>query len=193
MEEILASIRRIIADDQEGPKAVEPQPASTPAKPHSEPVNVPPPVIIEAGPPLDDDVLDLAEIVLHEPPPKYPEPTRVAFSESREKREPPEIAIEPDEAPPAASEPSPRSPEPNEPKAWASMEAQLISSATNASVSNAFEKLSQTVLTNNAKTLEDLAKEMLRPMLKNWLDDNLPVMVERLVRAEIERVARGLR
>jgi cell pole-organizing protein PopZ len=35
------------------------------------------------------------------------------------------------------------------------------------------------------------AREMLRPMLKQWLDDNLPVMVERLVRAEIERVARG--
>jgi cell pole-organizing protein PopZ len=43
----------------------------------------------------------------------------------------------------------------------------------------------------NATTLEDLVKEMLRPMLKTWLDDNLPSMVERLVRAEIERVSRG--
>jgi hypothetical protein len=33
-------------------------------------------------------------------------------------------------------------------------------------------------------------KEMLRPMLKAWLDDNLPSLVERLVRAEIERVTR---
>ena len=33
-------------------------------------------------------------------------------------------------------------------------------------------------------------KDMLRPMLKAWLDDNLPPLVERLVRAEIERVAR---
>jgi len=47
------------------------------------------------------------------------------------------------------------------------------------------------VLGNNARTLEDLVKEMLRPMLKTWLDDNLPGMVERIVRAEIERVARG--
>ena len=45
--------------------------------------------------------------------------------------------------------------------------------------------------TQNARTLEDLVKEMLRPMLKSWLDDNLPAVVERLVRAEIERVSRG--
>ena len=48
-----------------------------------------------------------------------------------------------------------------------------------------------TVLTQNARTLEDLVKDMLRPMLKGWLDENLPPMVERLVRAEIERVSRG--
>ena len=47
------------------------------------------------------------------------------------------------------------------------------------------------MLVQNARTLEDLVREMLRPMLKTWLDDNLPGMVERLVRAEIERVARG--
>ena len=56
---------------------------------------------------------------------------------------------------------------------------------------NAFGALANTVLSNNARTLEDLVKEMLKPMLKTWLDDNLPAMVERLVRAEIERVARG--
>ena len=38
---------------------------------------------------------------------------------------------------------------------------------------------------------EDLVKEMLRPMLKSWLDDNLPQLVERIVKAEIERVSRG--
>ncbi len=43
----------------------------------------------------------------------------------------------------------------------------------------------------NARTLEDLVKEMLRPMLKSWLDDNLPGLVERIVKAEIERVSRG--
>jgi cell pole-organizing protein PopZ len=68
---------------------------------------------------------------------------------------------------------------------------QLLSSATSAAVDSAFNALAQTVLVQNARTLEDLVREMLRPMLKTWLDDNLPGMVERLVRAEIERVARG--
>jgi cell pole-organizing protein PopZ len=47
------------------------------------------------------------------------------------------------------------------------------------------------VLTQNARTLEDLVTEMMKPMLKTWLDDNLPGLVERVVRAEIERVSRG--
>ncbi len=67
----------------------------------------------------------------------------------------------------------------------------LLSSATTAAVDSAFNALAQTVLVHNARTLEDLVREMLRPMLKVWLDDNLPGMVERLVRAEIERVSRG--
>ena len=67
----------------------------------------------------------------------------------------------------------------------------LMSSKTSAAVDSAFNALAQTVLVQNARTLEDLVREMLRPMLKVWLDDNLPGMVERLVRAEIERVSRG--
>jgi cell pole-organizing protein PopZ len=67
----------------------------------------------------------------------------------------------------------------------------LLSSATSSAVDSAFNTLAQTVLVQNARTLEDLVREMLRPMLKSWLDDNLPGMVERLVRAEIERVSRG--
>lgn len=67
----------------------------------------------------------------------------------------------------------------------------LISNTTSAAVDSAFNALAQTVLVQNARTLEDLVREMLRPMLKTWLDDNLPSMVERLVRAEIERVSRG--
>ena len=44
---------------------------------------------------------------------------------------------------------------------------------------------------HSAEMIENLTREMLRPMLKSWLDDNLPSLVERLVRAEIQRVARG--
>jgi len=67
----------------------------------------------------------------------------------------------------------------------------LLSGETSAAVDSAFNALAQTVLVKNARTLEDLVREMLRPMLKSWLDDNLPGLVERLVRAEIERVSRG--
>ena len=96
------------------------------------------------------------------------------------------------------AEPPPPEPEPEPPHAAAAAvprrrlsAAPLMSAATGAAVDAAFNALAQTVLVQNARTLEDLVKEMLRPMLKAWLDDNLPNMVERLVRAEIERVSRG--
>lgn len=67
----------------------------------------------------------------------------------------------------------------------------LLSPSANQAVQAAFHNLAGTILSNNARTLEDLVKEMLRPMLKGWLDENLPPLVERLVRQEIERVSRG--
>jgi cell pole-organizing protein PopZ len=70
-------------------------------------------------------------------------------------------------------------------------EAHLLSPRATAAVDLAFNTLARTVLVQNSRTLEDLVREMLKPMLKAWLDDNLPNMVERLVRAEIERVSRG--
>ena len=83
--------------------------------------------------------------------------------------------------PPAAAPPLLRSPD----------EDGLLSPCTTAAVDLAFNTLAQTVLVQNSRTLEDLAREMLKPMLRAWLDDNLPGLVERLVRAEIERVSRG--
>ncbi len=67
----------------------------------------------------------------------------------------------------------------------------LLSPRATAAVDTAFNSLTHTVLMQNPRTLEDLVREMLKPMLKAWLDDNLPNIVERLVRAEIERVSRG--
>ena len=96
---------------------------------------------------------------------------------------------------PAQPEPPPRAAE--EPRRQqtapqASMpDRTLMSSTTSAAVDSAFNALAQTVLVQNARTLEDLVREMLRPLLKSWLDDNLPGMVERIVKAEIERVSRG--
>ncbi len=67
----------------------------------------------------------------------------------------------------------------------------LFSVHTDQTVSSAFNMLAATRLADNSEELLGLAREMIRPLLKSWLDDNLPTMVERLVRAEIERVARG--
>ena len=67
----------------------------------------------------------------------------------------------------------------------------LFSSETDRTVTGAFNTLAATRLADNSEDLLGLAREMIRPLLKSWLDDNLPAMVERMVRAEIERVARG--
>lgn len=186
MEEILASIRRIIADD-------EVKPAEAEAEVEAAPVAVEPPAEPVAD--IDADVLDLGAEAARILPPE-PE-TPPADDGEVDFLEPP-----PPEPEPVAAAPQPMpEPEPYEPPVFAAAErpvspppfdmAQLLSAQTSSAVTSAFGDLAHTVLTNNARTLEDLVKDMLKPMLKTWLDDNLPTMVERLVRAEIERVARG--
>lgn len=193
MEEILASIRRIIADDQ-GAKASEPEPADvddildlaeaaepvpTPAAPS--PVSLVRPVEAPAPQPVSLDLDEIGfEDLADEPDQMEPEP----------EPEPELIARAPEPIAPEPPRPAPRVEPAPEPRPAPSPE-RLISPATDASVGNAFNLLAHTVLTNNARTLEDIVQDMLRPMLKAWLDDNLPVVVERLVRAEIERVSRG--
>jgi len=58
-------------------------------------------------------------------------------------------------------------------------------------VSQSLTSLSDALLENSGRNLDEVAEEMLRPMLQEWLDNNLPSLVERLVRSEIERIARG--
>jgi hypothetical protein len=174
MEEILASIRRIIADDQDGPRA---QPVVAPP--------APPPAAV-------NDVLDLADL---QPSPTQPklelDHEDVSFRDADGQVDFDSIAVE-DEPPP----PPPPAPTPLPLRAQAAApppgpSETLLSNTTGASVAGAFQMLSATVLSSQARTLEDLVQDMLRPMLKSWLDENLPGMVERLVRAEIERVTRG--
>ena len=69
----------------------------------------------------------------------------------------------------------------------------LLSREADAAVSSAFQDLATSVLSGSGRTIDDVVEDLLRPMLRDWLDDNLPSMVERLVREEIERVARGRR
>lgn len=69
----------------------------------------------------------------------------------------------------------------------------LLSDEAGAQIARSFHELTEVVNSLERETVEDMAKEMLKPMLREWLDDNLPTLVERLVREEIERVARGPR
>jgi len=69
----------------------------------------------------------------------------------------------------------------------------LLSPAAGAAVAGAFDELAYSMLSGGGRTIDDLVEDLLRPMLRDWLDDNLPPLVERLVREEIERVSRGRR
>jgi cell pole-organizing protein PopZ len=218
MEEILASIRRIIADDDanktaprpaEPPQAAAPAPAARPAPPPQAPllaprVTPPEPSLDEAEAaepdpePMADvedqasDILDLTEQMAAPMPQPAPAPKPAPQFRTIDGS----FDVSYDEEKPAPQMPAPQMPEAHAPSDDNQFRAearsnQLLSSVTSAAVDSAFNTLAQTVLVQNARTLEDLVREMLRPMLKAWLDDNLPGMVERLVRAEIERVSRG--
>ena len=80
-----------------------------------------------------------------------------------------------------------------EPKEEKTAEAKpaIISEQAGRQVAAAFGELTEAFSTNRRRSFEEIAEEMMRPMLQDWLDNNLPVLVERLVREEIERVARG--
>ena len=242
MEEILASIRRIIADDEakpppgaDKPAAAAPPPApqkpekpaaaaaSAPAakppamseippskiaasaKPAAAPPAAPPPPAAsnsqddidallngldetttedEVRPPQPDgEVLELTDDMAVEAAPS----AQNAFQkvEPEDDLEFAESAASKSMHPPPAYDPPPLE------AAAPPRPTPILSTTTVSAVESAFNTLAHTVLSNNARTLEDLVKEMLRPMLKSWLDDNLPGLVERIVKAEIERVSRG--
>ena len=246
MEEILASIRRIIADDEAKPPAAQKPPSpAAPAKPEKPvaaaplakaPVmnDIPPSAIpaaqaaaakaaatvkaapapaapaaapaasnsqddidamlagldeatseAEVRPPLPNgEVFELTDaMVLPNPPP----PPQASFHKI-EAEDDVEFA---ETAAARAAHRRPMFEPPPFESAAAAPPQHILSRSTVSAVESAFNSLANTVLSNNARTLEDLVKEMLRPMLKSWLDDNLPGLVERIVKAEIERVSRG--
>lgn len=94
---------------------------------------------------------------------------------------------------PAAFEGYQAQPASDGPPADAVRRRDLLSANADAAVMAAFRNLGDVLLPQKERTVEDLVKEILRPMLKDWLDANLPTIVEDLVRAEIERVARRQR
>lgn len=170
MEEILASIRKIIATE-EPPAAAKP----------------------------DEDVLELTEIVEEIEP--EPEAEPVVISPLVE--EPPLAEAEPaPEQPveePAMSEPEPAVEEPPSiEQALDDLVAPAAAAASATAFANLAEQLDDLRVTlppnveigDGSQTLEQLVAKVMRPLLKEWLDSNLPATVERLVQKEIERIAR---
>lgn len=174
MEEILASIRKIISAD-EAP-VVEPAPEPPAPAPVAQ-APVPEEEIIELTQMVQDDgsVIDLTDQVEIVPVP-VTEPAQVP--------QPAPIPMTPVE-PLTASEPLI-----SEPAATTAASA-LSSLASTLEIERlAHLPTGATYLGNGSRTLEDMVIELMRPMLKNWLDQNLPPIVERLVQKEIERIAK---
>ncbi|MBG0812064.1 DUF2497 domain-containing protein [Methylosinus sp. H3A] len=237
MEEILASIRRIIADDDALPAArrerdKEKRPAEPPQREDAPPapiasapvapalaarapVAVRPPAPAAAAPapvpavepvkPADFWMRPSAapEVAEPEPAPESEDQSRwtvdtVEEVVDEELDEPVAAQEEPyvqdidDEIAEEAVSASIVEPSPAEP-ANDSEPTPLVSTDAAMSIGAHFQALAASIVISEADLIERYAQDMLRPMLKQWLDDNLPHLVERLVRAEIERVARGRR
>jgi hypothetical protein len=97
----------------------------------------------------------------------------------------------PEKRPPNKPESSTQAVSTLPPTVPAARDEKLLSPSADASVASSFNALATTMFIQNNGMVEQAVRDMLRPMLQCWLDDNLPTMVERLVRTEIERVARG--
>jgi cell pole-organizing protein PopZ len=221
MEEILASIRRIISDDQSlaahrEPARFEPEPVVA-QEPRSAPVSpLPPPAAqtqheqphANGSAPEAPKASATEERKLFTSLPYMTSPEtspqvaplerkHMDFADMRLRRQFGETEVRP------SAQPAPRhnvEPMPFQPQAPVAKPQQqavfredepIASPATDAAVASSFNALFASRLLPDPETLTGLTRDLLRPMLKAWLDDNLPVMVERLVRAEIERVARG--
>jgi uncharacterized protein len=205
MDEILASIRRIIAEDDPGPlppkgSAIDFSPPERPAAPQPE---IGRPTAVRSSAPsaeratredeIDSMLAQLQAATRPAPPVEdsdashglaAAEPMR-DFAPSDDRSD---HSFEESLPEPPAPAPRPAVERRSAPNAG---ERGLLSDATASALDSAFSELAQTVEVRNGPTLEDFVRELLRPMLKSWLDENLPTMVERLVRAEIERVSRG--
>jgi cell pole-organizing protein PopZ len=193
MEEILASIRRIISEDDAPAATAEEAPAAAahaeapaalaePPMPAVEP-KAEPEIALQPDlrpAPREDDVLELTERVethgdidVYVPPAPEPEPAPVAAAAPPPRPEP---------APFIAPAPAPAPPE------------TLVGAAAASAAASAFGQLSAAIaMPRDNHTLEDVVRDMLRPLLKDWLDTNLPQIVQVAVAEEVERIARSRR
>ncbi|MFL5288813.1 MAG: DUF2497 domain-containing protein [Rhodopila sp.] len=176
MEDILASIRRILNEDEAG------------ATPELE-TTAPQAAAAEAE---DDDVLVLDRTMLVSAPEDdpQPEPEPVAVTEAPAALAPPR---EPEPRPQAVELPVPVMPPVMAP--FPVGEPSLLAPEAAAAAASSVDGLLRTLAASRSTqvyrggpTIEDLVREEIRPLLKDWLDNHLPGLVERLVRTEIERV-----
>lgn len=172
IEEILASIRQIISDDDEKDGAPE-EPVVMAPPPHPAPApkaKEPEPEPVYEEPEEEEDVLELTESMA-EPLPEE-DPITVDLQEMAEEA-------------PAEVEMTPKN----------NSVSDILTETARASTISSMAKLAGNMpITRHREygniTLEDLVREMLHPMLKDWLSDNLPPMVERMVQKELEKLAR---
>ena len=188
MEEILASIRRIISEDDapaETPAAasepeVEAQPAATPPPVAAETVFAAP-FEPEPAPAGEDDVLELTD--------RYDAPAETIG----------DLDVTPAETYQAAEAPAPTpapAPEPSYDTLVGDSAAASAASAF-AGLAASFKKPEPAPAASGAlpfvsgNTVEAMVAAMLRPLLKDWLDNNLPGIVQAAVQKEVERIARS--
>lgn len=192
MEEILASIRRIISEEDKPAEAggdvldLQPPPppvAEVKAPPQPAPVAAPPPapkpepVVAKAQPPVFDEPEPA-------PPPRAIEEDLMIVEEPEAPPAPapvPEPAYTPPPAPKAEWTPPPAPVGPTE---------TLTSAPVAHSAAGALGKLMGSMMVSGGGTLDDVVRELLKPMLKEWLDANLPQLVEAEVAKEIDRIRR---
>ena len=214
MEEILASIRRIISEDSGTEESAAPAAAPEPEEvPETEPEPEPEQEelatlsaedeanILELTEPLPEEPL-MAEPA-PEPEPAYvPEPVEELIEDDIEFGPEPDPVPEPAPEPVVAAAPQPAPPAPApaapaqadpvfEEPAMSAQSQPIVSGDAEKAASAAFGALASSLASGGeGRTLEEIVSDMLRPMLKEWLDSNLPPLVERLVAEEIERIAR---
>lgn len=179
MEEILASIRRIISeDDAPAEPAAEEAPAAE-AEPEPLPEPEPEPAMAFAAEDDGEEVLELTDPIAPEPE-LEPEP-------------PLETVGDIDVYSPPPAEPEPEAPPPAAPSFDRDEAADnLVGDQAASAAASAFGSLSSALLMpKDGRTLEDVVRELLRPLLKEWLDQNLPRIVETKVEEEVQRIARG--
>lgn len=203
MDEILSSIRQIIADDDAAPDAA--PAAEEPAAEGGEDFPSFDSFSTDDDGGEDDGALTLSSEQIVEEDPAELDMTKMLEEDADSAGDDIDLAAElvvpddiafdvPEDA--AESEPEPATsiadaapmPDPN---LSGDMAEELLQPATEQAVGMAFAKLGAMSLGTDNLTIEAMIREMLRPMLKEWLDENLPSVVERMVEKEIERVSRG--